>query len=171
MKIGDKVVYPMHGAGEVTGVEEQEVGGEKKSYYVLKLPMGNLKLMIPVDKVEEIGLREIIGESKLEEVQQVLGGQSELSQGSWNKRFHTTLERLKSGDILEVAAVARNLTRQHVRKKISSGERRLMDLSRQILISELTYVMNKNSNEVTELVDKIILKDENISEQTDDSSD
>lgn len=171
MKIGDRVVYPMHGAGEVACVEEQEVGGEKKSYYVLKLPMGNLKLMIPVDKVEEIGLREIIDESKLEEVKEVLGGDTELSQGSWNKRFHATLERLKSGDILEVAAVVRNLTRQHVRKKISSGERRLMELSRQILISELTYVLNKNSDEVTELVDKIVLKDENISEQTDDSSD
>ena len=170
MKVGDKVVYPMHGAGEVMCVEEHEVGGEKKSYYVLKLPMGNLKLMIPVDKVEEIGIREVIDESRLDEVKEVLSGDTESSHGSWNKRFQATLDRLKSGDILEVAAVVRNLTRQHVRKKLSSGERRLLELSRQILVSELTYALNKNSVEVTELVDKIILKDENISEQTDDSS-
>ena len=170
MKIGDKVVYPMHGAGEVVGVEEHEVGGEKKSYYVLSLPLGNLKLMLPIHRVEELGLREIIDASKWEDVKSVLSDETESSQGSWNKRFHATLERLKTSDILEVAAVARNLTRQHVRKKISSGERRLMELSRQILISELTYVLDKNSDEVAELVDKIILNDENISEQTDDSS-
>jgi len=76
------------------------------------------------------------------------------------------LDRLKSGDILEVAAVARNLTRQQLQKKISSGERRLMDLSRQILISELVYVLNKNSDEVTDWVDKIISEGENTSYTT-----
>lgn len=164
MKIGDKVVYPMHGAGEVTGVEEKEVGGVTQSYYVLELPMGNLKLMLPVDNVDEIGLRDIINKSQLNEVKEVLGGKAEILQGSWNKRFHATLDRLKSGDILEVAAVARNLTRQQLQKKISSGERRLMDLSRQILISELVYVLDKNSDEVTDWVDKIISEGENISD-------
>ena len=164
MKIGDRVVYPMHGAGEVTGIEEQEVGGVMQSYYVLRLPMGSLKLMLPVDKVDEIGLRDVIDKSKIDEVTEILSGKSETSQGSWNKRFHATLDRLKSGDILEVAAVARNLTRQHWLKKISSGERRLMELARQILISELVYVLEKNAEEVADWVDKIILSDENISE-------
>ena len=164
MKIGERVVYPMHGAGEVTGIEEQEVGGVTQSYYVLRLPMGSLKLMLPVDKVDEIGLRDVIDKSKIDEVTEILSGKSETSQGSWNKRFHATLDRLKSGDILEVAAVARNLTRQHWLKKISSGERRLMELARQILISELVYVLEKNAEEVADWVDKIILSDENISE-------
>ena len=161
MKIGEKVVYPMHGAGEVTGIEEKEVGGVTQSYYVLRLPLGSLKLMLPVDKIEEIGLRDIIDVSKLERLTEILSGNSEPSQGSWNKRFHATLERLKTGDIFEVAAVARNLTRQNLKKKISSGERRLMDLSRQILISELVYVLDKNADEVTEWVDKIIFTGEN----------
>lgn len=163
MKIGDRIVYPMHGAGEVTGVEEQEVGGVTQSYYVLRLPMGSLKLMLPIDKVDEIGLRDVIDKSKLDEVKATLSDKSENSQGSWNKRFHATLERLKSGDIIEVAAVARNLTRQHWRRKIASGERRLMELARQILISELVYVLDKNAEEVTDWVDKIILANENIS--------
>ena len=161
MKIGEKVVYPMHGAGEVTGIEEKEVGGITQSYYVLRLPLGSLKLMLPVDKIEEIGLRDIIDVSKLERLTEILSDNSEPSQGSWNKRFHATLERLKTGDIFEVAAVARNLTRQNLKKKISSGERRLMDLSRQILISELVYVLDKNADEVTEWVDKIIFTGEN----------
>ena len=164
MNIGDKVVYPMHGAGEITGIEEQEVGGVTQSYYILRLPMGSMKLMLPVDKIEEIGLRDIIDKSRLEELKEVLSGESDMAQGSWNKRFHLTLDRLKTGDVLEVAAVVRNLTRQNLKKKIPSGERRLMDLSRQILISELVYVLNKNPDEVTDWVDKIIGTDENISE-------
>lgn len=171
MKIGDRVVYPMHGAGEVTGIEEQEVGGVTQSYYVLRLPMGSLKLMLPVDKVDEIGLRDVVDKSKLDEVTAILSGKSEKSQGSWNKRFHATLERLKSGDIIEVAAVARNLTRQHWKHKIASGERRLMELSRQILISELVYILEKNADEVTEWVDKIILEDENNSDEDENISD
>ena len=156
MKIGDRIVYPMHGAGEITGIEEQEVGGVTQSYYVLRLPMGNLKLMLPIDKIEEIGLREIIDKSKIEELEKVLSGKVDTIQGSWNKRFHATLDRMKSGDILEVAAVARNLERQNLKKKISSGERRLLDLSRQILISELIYVFGKSDAEISAWVDEKI---------------
>jgi len=156
MKIGEKIVYPMHGAGEITGIEEQEVGGEKKSYYVLRLPMGNLKLMLPVDKVEEIGLRDIIGEEKISEVAEVLSGKAEKNVGSWNKRFHANLDRMKSGDILDVAAVARNLEKQNLKKKLSAGERRILDLARQILISELVFVLNKTDAEVADWVDEKI---------------
>jgi len=158
MKIGEKIVYPMHGAGEIVGVEEQEVGGVQKSYYILRLPMGSLKLMLPVDKVEELGLREIIGKEKLAEVAEVLSGRMEKSQGSWNKRFHANLERMKSGDILDVAAVARNLERQNLKKKISSGERRILDLARQILVSELVFVFEKTPEEISDWVDEQIFK-------------
>ena len=156
MKIGDKVVYPMHGAGEITGVEENEVGGVLNSYYIFRLPMGSLKLMLPVDKVEDVGLRELIKPEQVAQVIEVLQAESEQLQGSWNKRFHMNLERLKSGDILEAAAVARNLSRQNSKKKISSGERRLLDLSRQILITELVYVCKKTPEEITAWIDELI---------------
>ncbi|MBR0260401.1 MAG: CarD family transcriptional regulator [Selenomonadaceae bacterium] len=156
MNIGDKVVYPMHGAGEITGIEKNEVGGVVSSYYIFRLPMGSLKLMLPVDKVEEVGLRELITPAQLEEVVEVLKAETDQIQGSWNKRFHTNLERLKTGDILDAAAVARNLSRQNSKKKISSGERRILDLSRQILISELVYVCNKTPEEITEWIDELI---------------
>ncbi len=156
MKIGDKLVYPMHGAGEITGIEENEVGGVLNSYYVFRLPTSNMKLMLPVDKVEEAGLRELISPDEVDKVVEVLTAETEQIQGSWNKRFHTNLERLKSGDILDAAAIARNLSRQNSKRKVSSGERRLLDLSRQILISELVYVCNKTPEEITEWVDKLI---------------
>ena len=156
MNIGDKVVYPMHGAGEITGVEENEVGGVVNSYYVFRLPMGNMKLMLPVDKVEEAGLRELISPAQVEQVAEILRAETEQVQGSWNKRFHTNLERLKTGSIFDAAAIARNLSRQNSKKKISSGERRLLDLSRQILISELVYVCEKTPEEITAWVDELI---------------
>ena len=156
MEIGKKIVYPMHGAGEVVDIEEKEVGGVKQSYYILSLPMGNLRLMLPVDKIEEIGIREIIDKDKISEVVEVLEGRADSSSGSWNRRYHATLDRLKSGDILEVAAVARNISRQNLKRKISSGERRLMELSRQILISELLYVLDKPSDEISKWVDEHI---------------
>ena len=156
MKIGDRIVYPMHGAGEITGIEENEVGGVKNSYYILRLPIGDMKLMLPVDKVEEVGLRELITPAQVEDVIKVLQAETEHLEGSWNKKFHTNLERLKSGDLLEAAAVARNLTRQNNKRKVSSGEKKLLDLSRQLLITELVYVCNKSPEEITTWVDALI---------------
>ena len=154
MKIGDRIVYPMHGAGEVTGIEENEVGGVTKSYYVLRLPMGNLKLMLPIDKIDEIGLRDVIGKEKIPEIAEVLKGAAEQSQGSWNKRYHANLDRMKTGDILEVAAIARNLMRQNEKKKISSGEQRLLETAKQILISELVFALDKTPEEISDWLDE-----------------
>ena len=161
MNIGDTIVYPMHGAGEIIGVEENEVGGVKNSYYIFRLPIGDMKLMLPVDKVEEANLRELIQPAQVDEVAKVLQDESDSTQGSWNKKFQANLERLKSGDILDAAAVARNLTRQNYKKKVSSGEKKLLDLSRQILITELIYVCDKPPEEVIAWVDDLIGVEEN----------
>lgn len=169
MKIGDRIVYPMHGAGEVSGIEENEVGGETKSYYVLRLPMGNMKLMLPIDRIDEIGLRGVIDKEKIPEVVEVLSGAAEHSQGSWNKRFHANLDRMKTGDILEVAAIARNLMRQNEKKKISSGEQRLLETARQILISELVFAMDKTPEEISDWVDEQVnsyVEPENVDENS-----
>ena len=146
----------MHGAGEITEIEENEVGGVKNSYYIMRLPVGDMKLMLPVDKVEEVGLRSLIEPAKVNEVASVLQDESEPLQGSWNKRYHTNLERLKTGNIFDAAIVARNLTRQNSKKKVSSGEKKLLDLSRQILITELVYVCDKSPEEITAWVDELI---------------
>ena len=160
MKIGDIVFYPMHGAGIIDGIESNEVAGMKSSYYILKLPIGNLKLMLPVDNIDQLGLREIIGKEKIAEISTVLRDKPDHTQGSWNKRFQAILDRMKSGDILDVAAVARNLSLQYRKRKITSGERRLMELSRQILISELVYACEKTPEEITQWIDDIIGKSE-----------
>lgn len=148
LQIGDKVVYPMHGAGVISGIENCEVLGEGKSYYVLEMPLGNMKVMIPTDNADNVGLRDVIPEQKVDEVREVLEEEPEKPKGSWNKRFHANLDRMKSGDICDVAAVARNLILQDRRRHISSGERRLLDLAKQILVSELVYACDKTPKEV-----------------------
>ena len=146
LQVGDQVVYPMHGAGVIADIEQCEVMGEIKSYYVLKMPIGSMKVMIPTDNVENIGLRDVLADTP------------ERAVGSWNKRFHATLARMKSGDICDVAAVARNLILQDRVRKISSGERRLLDLAKQILVSELVYACGKEPEEVAAWMDGILEK-------------
>ena len=158
LQVGDQVVYPMHGAGVIADIEQCEVMGEVKSYYVLKMPIGSMKVMIPTDNVENIGLRDVISKKGVKKVAEVLADTPERAVGSWNKRFHATLARMKSGDICDVAAVARNLILQDRVRKISSGERRLLDLAKQILVSELVYACGKQPEEVTEWMDGILEK-------------
>ncbi len=158
LQVGDQVVYPMHGAGVIADIEKCEVMGEVKSYYVLRMPIGNMKVMIPTDNVENIGLRDVISKKEVKKVAAVLSDKPERAMGSWNKRFHATLSRMKSGDICDVAAVARNLILQDRIRKISSGERRLLDLARQILVSELVYACKKTPEEIEAWMEEILEK-------------
>ncbi len=156
LNIGDVVVYPMHGAGVIAAIEENEVNGEVKSYYVLEMPMSSLKVMLPVDHLDKIGLRDVIDSSRVEDVKKVLASKPDRMQGSWNKRFQANLARMKSGDIMDVAAVARNLSLQDKKRRISSGERRLMDLSRQILVSELTFACDSTPEKMMAWMDDVL---------------
>ncbi len=144
LSIGDRVVYPMHGAGTVKDIIEREDNGEKKQFFILKMLFGNVDVTIPEDSINQIGLRNVISIEKVQELQEVLMGKPERLTGSWNKRFNANLDRLKSGSILEAAAVARNLILQDRQKKISSGERRLLDRAKQLIVSELVFVRNES---------------------------
>ena len=156
LQIGDRVVYPMHGAGVIADIEECVVMGEEKSYYVLKMPIGNMKVMIPTDNADNIGIRDVIDADGVARVRAVLADMPERTAGSWNKRFHANLTRMKTGDICDVAAVARNLILQDRLRKISSGERRLLDLAKQILVSELVYACEKTPEEVIAWMEEIL---------------
>ncbi len=158
LSVGDKVVYPMHGAGVIEGIEECEVMGTNKSYYILMMPFGGMKVMIPMDNVASIGLREVITESDVEKVVEVFKDKPEQAVGSWNRRFNANLLKIKSGSIYDVAEVVRNLILQDRSKKISTGERRLLDTAKQILVSELVLACDKDAPTVeawmNDLLDK-----------------
>ena len=154
-EIGDKIVYPNHGAGTIIDIEEKEILGETKQYYIMELPIGEMKVMIPKGNTEEVGLRRIVEKEVAEKVYDVLAGeQSEMSQ-NWNRRYRANSEKIKTGDIFEVAEVVRNLTIRDIVKGLSTGEKKMLSNSRQILISELVLAEDKTQEEIEEKIDTI----------------
>ncbi|AEG58564.1 CarD family transcriptional regulator [Desulforamulus ruminis] len=154
-KIGDKVVYPMHGAGVIEAIEEKEVLGEKRQYYILRLPIGDMKVMIPINNSGDVGLREIIDPEEIKTVIGVLQGQTTVMSTNWNRRYRANLEKIKSGDIFEVAEVVRNLLTRDKEKGLSSGERKMLENARQILISEMVLAAELEEDTARSLIDEV----------------
>lgn len=146
-KVGDKVVYPMHGAGVIESIEEREVLGEKHQYYVMNLPVGNMKLFIPLHNVENLGLRQVISPAKVNDVLEVLRTKDTSTALAWNRRYRANLEKIKSGNIFEVANVVRSLAQRDNEKGLSTGEKKMYENACQILISEL--VLTGGNEEAT----------------------
>ncbi|MDI9495581.1 MAG: CarD family transcriptional regulator [Bacillota bacterium] len=154
--LGDKVVYPMHGAGVIETMESREILGEIKNYYVLKMPIGEMKLMIPVDNVNNIGLRNIVDKQTVEEVYKVLRQKAEINESNWNKRYRDNMAKMKTGDIFEVAEVVRDLTYRDREKGLSTGEKKMLVSAKQMLISEITLSTGMGTEEIQEHLDEII---------------
>jgi len=140
--IGDKVVYPHHGAAIVERREVKEAFGEKKEYLVLRLAYGDLTLMVPADNTEGVGLREVINDEEVEEVFAVLRKKEARMPTNWSRRYKNHSEKLRSGDIYQVAEVVRNLSIRDKDKGLSAGEKRMLSRARQILVSELTFALD-----------------------------
>ena len=155
-RLGDKIVYPMHGAGVIESVEEKEVLGEKKKYFIIKMPVNEMKLMIPVDNVENIGVRKIISTEEVKEVFDILKEDSSLNKLNWNKRYRANMDRMKSGDIFEVARIVRSLTYRDQEKGLSTGEKKMLSNAKQILISELILAEDSSSEEIETRINSII---------------
>jgi CarD family transcriptional regulator len=139
---GDKIVYPMHGAGIIEEIEEKQILGEVRKYYVLRVPCGDMKIMIPIESSREIGVRAVISEEEIAEVIKVLRADSTGMSSNWNRRYRENMEKLKTGDIFNVAEVVRNLMRTDKEKKLSTGEKKMLSNAKQILISEIILVQN-----------------------------
>ncbi len=137
-QIGDRVVYPMHGAGVIQAIEEREVLGNRKEYYILKLPYGDMQVMIPIDNVDDLGIRSVISPDRIATVLQVLRGKDQPLPANWNRRYRANLEKIRTGDVFEVAEVVRALVHRDREKGLSTGERRMLDSAQQILLSELS---------------------------------
>jgi len=146
--VGDKVVYPMHGAGIIEAIEEKEVLGERQKYYIMRMPIGEMKVMIPMDSVAEVGLRQVIDEEGVSRVYDILRGEKSSMSQNWNRRYRANMEKIKSGDIFEVAEVVRNLAIRDREKGLSTGERKMLDNARQILISELVLAQGTTEEQV-----------------------
>ena len=153
--VGDKVVYPMHGAGVIDAIEEKEILGEKQSYYILKMP-GEVKVMVPILTAEEHGIRNVIDKAEAEKVINVLEQDETEMEKNWNKRYRENMDKMKSGNIYEIADVVRNLSFKQKEKGLSTGEKKMLHNAKQILVSELVLAEHATQDEVEELVDNKI---------------
>ena len=153
--VGDKIVYPMHGAGTIDSIEEKDILGEKQSYYILKMP-SNVKVMIPTAKAEEVGVRNIIDKQSAEKVFKVLSEDETEMEKNWNKRYRDNMDKMKSGDIYEVADVVRNLSFKQKEKGLSTGEKKMLNNAKQILVSELVLAEHSSYEEMEGIVDNKI---------------
>ena len=154
--VGDKIVYPMHGAGTIDAIENKNILGEEQSYYVIKMP-GEVKVMVPTEKAEQIGVRSVINKEEASKVIAVLEhNETEMSQ-NWNKRYRDNMDKMKSGDVYEVADVVRNLAfKQKETGSLSTGEKKMFSNAKQILISELVLAEHASAEEVEQLIDNKI---------------
>ena len=153
--VGDHIVYPMHGAGVIDAIEEKDILGEKQAYYILKMP-GEVKVMVPTSKAEEIGVRSIISKETADKVFEVLEEDKTEMSNNWNKRYRDNMDKMKSGDIYEIADVVRNLSFKQKEKGLSTGEKKMLSNAKQILVSELVLVENSSIEEVEGIIDNKI---------------
>ena len=156
VKVGDKIVYPMHGAGTIESIEEREILGEKQKYYIMKMPVGDIKVMVPTKNAELIGVRDVIGGDVAESVLDVLSAMPTDMSSNWNKRYRDNQDKMKSGDICEVADVVRNLTFRQKDKGLATGEKKMLSNAKQILISELVLAEAMTKEQVEALIDEKI---------------
>ena len=150
--VGDKIVYPMHGAGTIDSIEEKDILGKKQSYYILNMP-GEVKVMVPTAKAEEVGVRNIIDKDSADKVFNLLSQDETEMDKNWNKRYRDNMDKLKSGDIYEIADVVRNLSFKQKEKGLSTGEKKMLVNAKQILVSELVLAEQSSKDEMEELVD------------------
>jgi CarD family transcriptional regulator len=155
-KIGDKAVYPAHGVGEVMGIEKREIMGQKQQVYVLRILDNGMKIMIPMDKVASVGLREVISRERVKEVYKVLKGKGiPIKSQTWNRRYREYMEKIKTGSIFDIAEVLRDLYLLKFDKDLSFGERKMLDTARSLLIKEVSIARNVREQVVEKELEEI----------------
>jgi CarD family transcriptional regulator len=149
-EVGDSVVYPHHGAGRVLRKEEKEVLGESRVYLTIKILHNDMTVMVPTENAALAGLRRVIDEETLKKVQAVLSDECSEMPKNWNRRFKHNRDKIKTGDIYELAEVVRNLAIRESQKGLSTGEKQMFTRAKRILSSELMYALQMDEDDVEE---------------------
>jgi CarD family transcriptional regulator len=148
-KVGDKAVYPAHGVGEVNDIQTRSMGGQERSFYIIRIIENGMKIMVPVETAAAAGLRSVITRKEAREVMEILKSKDvAVKTQPWNRRYREYMEMLKSGSPFEVAKVLRDLFRLKADKDLSFGERRLLDTARSLLITELALAQKISEESV-----------------------
>jgi CarD family transcriptional regulator len=157
-KVGDKVVYPHHGAGTVVKKETREVLGEKREYLTIKILHNDMTVNVPSDNAERVGLRKVIDEQMVSKVLKALTGNGTNMPKNWNRRFKHNRDKMKTGDIFELAEVVRNLSLRDHEKGLSTGEKQMFVKAKKILASELMYAKDMDEEEAAEWLDGVLAR-------------
>jgi CarD family transcriptional regulator len=150
--IGDKILYPMYGAGIIESIEEKEVLGEKKKYYIMKIPIDNMRVMIPMDLIHDFGIRRIIGYNEFGNVINIFKQSGDIQTDTWSKRYRYNMDKIKKGDIYEVAEVVKDFMIKENKKGLSPGEKKILENAERILYSELILSTGMTFDEIKKLV-------------------
>jgi CarD family transcriptional regulator len=153
---GDTVVHPEHGAAVIEDLRERDFLGERREYFVLRLAYGDLTLMVPVDSTQDVGLRQVVAKKEVTKVLDVLRQDESKMATNWSRRFKNNIEKLRSGDIYQVAEVVRNLSIRERQKGLSAGEKRMLTKARQILQSELAFATGNGEEKASGMIDKVL---------------
>lgn len=155
-KVGDKVVYPHHGAGTVVKKESRTVLGEEREYLTIQILHNDMTVNVPAENAERVGLRKVIDEDMVEQVLLVLHGDGTNMPKNWNRRFKYNRDKMKTGDIFELSEVVRNLSLRDQEKGLSTGEKQMYTRAKKILASELMYALDMESESAEEHIDTLI---------------
>jgi len=153
---GDTVVHREHGAAVITEISERAFSGETKKYLVLRLAYGDLTLMVPVDKTEDVGLRQVVSKQEVKKILDVLREDESKMASNWSRRFKNNMEKLHSGDPYQVAEVVKNLSIREREKGLSAGEKRMLAQARRILVSELVFSLGCEEDEAEGQIDRVL---------------
>ncbi|HHX69131.1 MAG: CarD family transcriptional regulator [Miniphocaeibacter sp.] len=146
--IGDKIVYPMHGAGVIIEKEKKDILGTEKEYFILKMPVGDMKISVPIDKINEVGIRNIVDNDVVEDIFKILSEEQGEIVSNWNQRYKDNLEKLRTGNLYEISKVFRDLYILDSEKGLSMAEKKILNTSKKMLISEISVVEDELASEV-----------------------
>ncbi len=155
-KVDDLAVYPAHGVGRIEAIEEKDIGGTRQLFYIMRILDNDMKIMIPQNNAENVGLRNIISDEEVEQVYRILKKKDvEFTTQTWNRRYREYMEKIKTGSIFDLATVLRDLYILQMDKPLSFGEKKMMDTARGLLIKELSIARGKKESEIEKGIEEI----------------
>lgn len=158
-KIGDMAVYPTQGVGVIEKIESREFSGTQNDFYILRIVDSDMTIMVPVNNVDQVGMRTLIAKDKVASIYEVLGERAECAGAfpSWSRRQREYNEKIKSGDLMEVAQVLRELYKIKEDKELSYGEKKVLEQARKLLVTEIAMAEGKAEEKIAEEVDNRLL--------------
>lgn len=156
-KAGDLAVYPAHGVGKIEAIESKNIGGTQQDYYIMRILENDMKIMVPVQNAESVGLRPLVGNVEIEQVYDILKTREiSVNSATWNRRYREYMEKIKTGSVFELAEVLRDLSVLKEEKELSFGERKMLDTARCLLIKELSIIKDTDEDAVGVEIDEIL---------------